>query len=106
MKLNRTASGILVLLVLAVLGYILFSVPPFRADFFRTFKISPPRSIGRQVTIGWIGFTTMIQQRVCQRAEYRLGMLPTNAVQRAIAVGHVDRFVTDAAKITSAKTCE
>ncbi len=65
----------------------------------------PPRPIRFRVSLGRIAFLVH-QQRVGQRTQYRLGVLPTDELQRPLRAGHEDRLVTDGTEVSGAVAVE
>src|SRR5207237_1411798 len=64
-----------------------------------------PRAIGAEVIVSRI-LALVLQQRVRQRAEHRLGVLPADRFERAEGVGDVDRLVADVAEVAGATAGE
>ena len=73
---------------------------PVRADSRDPCLVASPGTIRLRITLGGI-FAFVIQQRISQRTQNRLGMLPANVLQRAPTVGHVDGLVANITEITS-----
>jgi hypothetical protein len=72
------------------------------ANLVLKLPIAAPRTIRRQVTGGGIRVTPTIEQAIGKRAKNRFGMLPAHALERAPAIGNVNGFVPDIAKVARA----
>src|SRR6266550_7409738 len=83
-----------------------FTSLPFRPNFFGQFQIMAPGPICREVSFGRVLIPAAIQQAIRQRAQHRLGMLPTDRLQGAPAIRYVDRFMADFTEITHSVTAE
>src|SRR5262249_43980261 len=75
------------------------TVLPALLDLRRQLEVALPGAVSGIVALRRVAAPLVVQQGIRERAEDRLGVLPADAVQRAPAVGHVDRLVADRAKI-------
>ena len=85
--------------------WIAFSGMPGGGQFLRQFQVAFPGPIRRRIPFGGI-FTLVVEQRVSQGAEHRLGMLPADVLQGAPTVRDVNRLVSDLPKITRAEAAK
>jgi len=69
-------------------------------------RVAASGTVGSQIAGRRIRVPFVIQQRAGQRTQYRLGMLPADALQGAPAVGDEDGFMTDRAEVAGAVAIE
>jgi len=78
---------------------------PVGANLFRSFKVVPEGTVSVQVELRGIAFgaiTVAVEDGVHERAQDRLGMLPTDGFECAKAVGNIDFLVPNLPEIPRA----
>ena len=82
-----------------------FALPPFAANLRRQSLVAPPGAVRRGVPFGRI-IAFVIEQGIRQRAQDRLGMAPSDVLQSAPTVGHIDGLVADVAEVAGAEAAK